>query len=200
MKKRGEITITSALSLILGVLALIILFSAGSKVYANYVDQESENAKSAMDSLEGKIDALKSGDENVEILFRGIKGWDLIGWSAKEEGRPDKCALESCICMCPHFSEGIRVVIGVPEPTEKSKRAPLCQSSKAICRDFPDLDVEIEEQDASFNFDTKSYVFFDRDHIEFDEKNIFQIFIDKSEDKIRLEYSTSKYLEAKEGQ
>ena len=58
-----------------------------------------ESAKDMLDVIEGKIKLLDEG-ETGKYMIRGIDGWFLSGWSGDNKERPEKCFLESCICVC----------------------------------------------------------------------------------------------------
>ena len=57
MRKRGAWTVVNVMSLVVGIITLVFLISAGSELYANYVNQDSENAKNSMNVLKAKLDA-----------------------------------------------------------------------------------------------------------------------------------------------
>ena len=118
MRKRGDITLTNFLELILAVVGLVLI---GYLIYSFYqaaVNGEAQVAKNTLSSIEGKINLLKVG----EVGNYAIKGpckknaktadeceWMLTGWSKNEAGRPDKCYFESCVCVCPSAKTDLEI-------------------------------------------------------------------------------------------
>jgi|SRR3989344_1878055 len=101
MKKRGDLR-EQVPEIIIAVLCLILIVIAGVMIYKLFANQEEENAKKTADIIEGRINALKDGQSNNFIVqgFKGADNWFLVGWSKTEDGRPDKCFFDSCICIC----------------------------------------------------------------------------------------------------
>ena len=99
IKKKRGILLNNALTTIIAVIGLVLIFFAAYKLYQTFVNQEAENAKNALNVIEAKINNLNDG-ETGKFLVQGTKGWFLVGWSKEEVNRPDKCFFESCICVC----------------------------------------------------------------------------------------------------
>ncbi len=101
IQKRAELTLNNALSLIIAVGGIALLIYAGVLLSSLYLTDENKNAQATLDYLEGKIKALEDGQKG-EFLIQGFKTegkWYLVGFS-KDENRPDKCFLNSCLCIC----------------------------------------------------------------------------------------------------
>jgi hypothetical protein len=62
---------------------------------------ESENAKNVLDTILARANALENGQSN-SFAIRGLDGWFLAGWSkdVSPKEKPQKCLLESCVCIC----------------------------------------------------------------------------------------------------
>ena len=86
------------LGLIIAAIGIFIVLAGAYKLYEVTINQESENAKAILNSLEGKINNLNS-NEVGRFSIRGVKDWFLVGFSKNDASRIDKC-LESCICIC----------------------------------------------------------------------------------------------------
>jgi hypothetical protein len=103
MNKRGvEITLNNVLSLIIAAIAIGLLAFGAAKLYQVYTGSEVENARNTLNIVMAKIEALEEGESNKFLIqgFEGAENWYLEGWSKNEEGRPDKCSLNSCLCVC----------------------------------------------------------------------------------------------------
>lgn len=116
--RKGDLT-QNVLSLIIAALGIALLVFAAYKLYRANVENEEENATKLLNSLDEKIKNLKDG-EIGRFPIRGVNGWYLTGWGKDEQGRPDKCFFNSCVCVCK--SGGIN---------EKDS----CQKN-GICRDL----------------------------------------------------------------
>jgi len=106
--KKGDL-VKNVLSLIIAALGIALLVFAAYKLYRVNVENEGENAKQLLDSIEGKIGNLKDG-EIGRFSMRGIKDWNLVVWSKEDARRPDKCYFNSCICTCKGDSTKIKDV------------------------------------------------------------------------------------------
>jgi hypothetical protein len=84
--------------LILAAIGLFFIILLGVQLYGFFENQDVKNAGIVLDSIVGKIEALQDGESN-EFLIRGVEEWYLVGFE-KSQQRPDKCFLESCICVC----------------------------------------------------------------------------------------------------
>jgi len=123
--KKGDL-MNNVLGVIIAVIGLSLLAYGAYKVYQNVVNSEEQKAKAIIDSIEGKMNALNDGQIG-KFAIQGIKDWYITGWSKTETGRPDKCALESCICICPQSTE-----FGSGD-FDWSKEKTTCQD-KGFCR------------------------------------------------------------------
>ena len=85
--------------IILAVLVVSIIIYGAYLLYSSYGNQENQKAKTFIDSLEGKINALEDGESN-EFTFRTAKGWTLTSYSKQDAKVPDKCFGKGCICIC----------------------------------------------------------------------------------------------------
>lgn len=126
MDKRGDITLENALPFIIAVLGLVLLMFFIGRIFFEVTVDGSQNVTRTLDSLEGKIGALEDG-EIGRFPIQGAEDWYLLGWSKTEEGRPDKCFFESCLCICPKNYEN---------PSGS------CQS-KGFCRELGFEDVRV---------------------------------------------------------
>lgn len=100
MKSKRAIILPNALSLIIAVIGLTILFFGTYKLYSISQNQEDKNAQNFIDNLKEKIDAIP-GETNASITLRGFgKNWYLTSWGKDESLKPDKCFFISCICAC----------------------------------------------------------------------------------------------------
>lgn len=119
--KRGLLEDTT--SIVISVLAILILIGVGVAIYRYAASGESETAKKSIDVVEARIQELRDG-ETGRFPMKGPTGWNLMGWSKNQEGRPDKCYFESCICIC------------------KKSNSESCQSS-GFCRNVDKENVRI---------------------------------------------------------
>jgi len=106
MGKKARILIEEVLQIIIVILALLLLFWGAKIVYERYkVDEASESAKTLSSQLQAKIQAFQESKINtLKITIQGINSespWYLTGWDKTKNPRPDKCFLESCICISP---------------------------------------------------------------------------------------------------
>ncbi len=129
MNKKGELTSSELLGIIIAVLGLTILFFAIWKLYAVSVSNEGDNVNNILNVIKTRIENLKD-NESGKFLISGQEGWFLTGWSKDEAGRPDKCYFNSCICACKGepvraFYSGERI----------DNRKNVCQE-KGFCREM----------------------------------------------------------------
>ncbi len=111
---------------------VVVIFYGFYRLYDAYsISAESKKAETLIDNIEGKILLLNEGESN-EFPFQGVNNWYLIGWNSSESGRPDKCFLNSCICICPNL----------PDYDSKEESAESCQE-RGFCRkvDFDKVEV-----------------------------------------------------------
>jgi len=109
IKKRGNITVNNIVTAVIAIVCLAVLIFAIVKLYDNLKNQEMKNAQKILDNLVIKINALQSG-ENTQLSVPGMsEKWFIAGWSAGDAGRPEKCYLGSCICICNGLlGEGVK--------------------------------------------------------------------------------------------
>ncbi len=100
--KKGDL-VKNTLSIVIAVIGLGIFIFGVARLYEANKNNEREQAKNVLDGILGKIDALPEGSEATFPAqgFSKGKEWYLVGWSMDEIGSPDKCILNSCICICP---------------------------------------------------------------------------------------------------
>lgn len=167
-------TMTEVLSLIIGIVILLILGYGASKLFSPSISQEEKNAQNLADILKSKIDAYEIGQTN-KFLLQGFdqadgEQWIITGWSYGEAGRPDKCSLESCVCICPQNA-----------PNDRSHISSSCQE-KGFCRLFGNSAVSVKR-----TYDCK-LVGGDSDYI-FVPTSVSEINLKKEKDSIKLIYS-----------
>ena len=125
--KKGILT-KNVLSLIIAAIGVVLLIFVSVALYNNFENQERKNAQSFLNSIDEKIKNLKDG-ETGKFTLNGIEGWYFVGWSKNELNRPEKCFLDSCLCVCPEVEN--------PEDFGES-----CQN-KGFCRkiNYDNLDM-----------------------------------------------------------
>ncbi len=165
MRKQG-ILLKNALGMFIAVIGLIFLGFIAWKLYSYTVNQDSENAKDSLTALMARVDALEDGQSN-SFLIRGVEGWQLTGWSRNTPDTPSKCALESCVCICPTASssscqesgfcrpvKGKSVFVGTPIIREEitNERVTLHHEFRPFI-DLPDnlMDVFISKNSTHLN-------------------------------------------------
>ena len=106
--KKG-ILMKNALSVVIAVLALLLVFGVVVKLYQVTVNSEAESARKILDNIMGKINLLEDGETNSFAIqgFSSENKWYLLGFDSEDGGdvRPEKClsyVLEgkSCLCAC----------------------------------------------------------------------------------------------------
>jgi len=132
IERKGNITINEVITTVIAVIGLVLLGLAIIKIYGNFANQESKNAQTNLDSLVTKIEALGSDGISSIGLAGPSEKWFLAGWNANEAGRPDKCYLGSCVCIC----NGI---------LNEDTKATVCQSS-GFCKILKDKNVNVVEK------------------------------------------------------
>lgn len=120
INKKG-ILIGNVTNLIIAALAAAVFFFFVFQVYTIYVGQESQSAKTLLETLDAKLNALEEG-ESSEFLVQGFEQkkseWVFAAWSKNEgesEGKPDKCFGSSCLCVCAlsaNIDEFSKVLLG----------------------------------------------------------------------------------------
>ena len=132
--KKGSLLLPeNIMGAIIFVLCLIVISLLVYKIYQNYTNDESENARKFINSLGEKIDLVKS-DGNIYTLnmqkFTGSEKWAVLGWSSNDAGAPDRCVSRSCICICNIGERG-----GVASTSFLSS----CKQQTASCYLFDDF-------------------------------------------------------------
>lgn len=154
-------------SIVLSIIGLVIIVSF---IYFPlkyfFINPGDEDAEKLLEEVVGKINALEVGESN-EFLFRGTDGWYLTGWNREDAGRPDKCFLNNCLCICYNSAD-----------------SESCQNN-GFCRDI-DREVEVKSNftigDGSQDFAQVNLVYSCiRTH-----GKVFSIDIEKEENKIHL--------------
>ena len=104
-KKAEELVTKNALSMIIAVVAILFIGVLLFKLYNFTKDNEAESAKKTLENLVGKIKNLDNGQAGKFVVqgFSSKKQWYLVGFDMgdKIDEKPGKCALDSCICICP---------------------------------------------------------------------------------------------------
>ena len=99
MKNKRGILLDNVLGLIIAAIGIGLVIFAAYKLYSIAINQESENAKAFLNSIEGKINSMNV-EESGSFQVRTIRDWFLVGWGKNDPNRIDKCSFESCICIC----------------------------------------------------------------------------------------------------
>jgi len=141
MNKKGDL-LNNILTTVIAIAGLLIIIYATYRLYSVYANQDSENAKNNANIIEAKInsiDAAKSVGEKIpaSIVIKSVPKWFISGWGEGDAGRPDKCAFQTCICVCPDKSEGVDVKLTLPDINLGifESRKELCQAG-GFCRFF----------------------------------------------------------------
>ena len=120
--------------IIIAVIGIALLIFGVIRLYDFVKNQDTENAKKTINYVEEQIKALSANGQVSEITFSGFKSssnWAIIGWSKTNPYRPEKCLMNSCICICPDLRRaGDALPFKVPESNEV-----LCQKN-GFCREF----------------------------------------------------------------
>ena len=132
LSKKGNFR-DDVLYVIISVIGLIFLVYAGVRLYNLSVDQEAKVARERLDVLVEKIENI---GERGTIDLQGVGSkesptWFLVGWNKLEgfnEGKPDRCFGDSCICIC-NFGKGL--LDGTI--SERKDFGPICKE-KGFCR------------------------------------------------------------------
>jgi hypothetical protein len=137
MNRRGEDLKENVPGIIIAVLGLVIIVAAVWISISAYKSQDERKAQNLVNNLEGKLNVLPEGQIS-KFAVVGVQGWFIAGWSSDDPNRPQKCALESCICVCKEDfgASGIKLtdLLGY--------RPAMCQS-KGFCRFFKDSNVNV---------------------------------------------------------
>jgi len=107
-KKRADFNWTGEfLGVIIAVAVVVLLVFLGIKLHNLFVEQDMKNAKAFIEGLNGKIENLNDGESNNFVL-RGIPDWVLVGYNVENPSIPDKCFVNSCICLCESKDNSIK--------------------------------------------------------------------------------------------
>ena len=120
--RKGRWFLENFASVALAAVGFVLIVILGVQL-VNFFISEDKNAQKVIDNIMGKVDTLKDGESNT-FLIQSTDGLFLVGWSKGEEGRPDKCFLESCLCVCPNANKD------------------SCQEN-GICRDIDKKETDI---------------------------------------------------------
>jgi len=145
-------------SIILVVIVIVLILSGSTilvmKLYTMgaTTDQQKENAKTIINTIEAKINAIPE-NENTKILIPKIEGdWFLFGWSQTDLDRPAKCYFSSCVCICNgNWNDE-------SDSGEKIFRTDIkekCQESSSACRtvDLEKITIELPRTIGTFVID-----------------------------------------------
>ncbi len=102
--KKGDL-VKNTLSIVIAVIGLTIFIFGVSRLYEANKNNERAQMKKVLDNILEKAEALKEG-ESVTFPLQGFSkegGKYLVGWGSDSEDylKPEKCFLESCLCVCP---------------------------------------------------------------------------------------------------
>jgi len=101
-KNKKAIVLENTLSVIIAVIGLLLLIYSAYYLYNKLTNNiETESAKEVANLIEKKINALPD-NQAANITIRGVNGddWYLIGFNVNNPNRPNKCFLNSCLCVC----------------------------------------------------------------------------------------------------
>ena len=90
------------LRLVLSIGGLLLVLVLVVKLFSVYSQHQAyELARTTLTSIVEKSLLLSEGQEGT-FPVRGPKGWYLMGWGTDvpPSQRPDRCYLESCLCIC----------------------------------------------------------------------------------------------------
>lgn len=98
-RKGSDFFTTNFLGIVIAIIGIAVFVYAFGKLYELNTNQETEKARTVLDSLNGKIEALPDY-ETGNVTLQGLKGWYLMGWSRDDSRKPNRCYDKSCICIC----------------------------------------------------------------------------------------------------
>lgn len=134
MKNKKGNLMDNALGVLIAVIGLALLAYGVYKVYQTVVNSEEQKVKDLANLIDAKISTLQTG-QTGKFLVTAIKGdnfWGLVAWNYSDPNRPDKCSLNSCVCVCtPIF-----------DYTLENIKRDSCQTS-GFCRNLGKIDVKI---------------------------------------------------------
>lgn len=115
INKRGNITVNNIVTAVIAIICIVALGFAIAKLYNNFKDQENKNAQKTLEGLVAKINVLEDGGSSLLGVTGLNTKWFVAGWNADESGRPAKCYLGSCVCICNRGNHLIGYEV-VPKP------------------------------------------------------------------------------------
>lgn len=99
MNKKADIMMKEALTLIVSVLCLLILFYLAYQLYGMMIKKSAlEQAKASLDQIINTIERLEDGVIK-NFLVTSPKNWFIIVYS--KEDSLGSCSGNNCICFCP---------------------------------------------------------------------------------------------------
>lgn len=143
--RKGDL-MNNFLGVLIAVIGIALLGFAVVRIWSAGLNQQTQNAKSMIDSLEAKVNLINNG-ETGEVLLQGFEGsdnWYILGFDSRNAIRPDKCFFKTCICICnldslSYFGDG---TIAGDINAEGAKR---CQDS-GVCRFFDVKKIDVNER------------------------------------------------------
>ena len=140
--KKGDL-LNNVLTTVIAVLGIALLIYGAWKLYSVYLNTDELSAKAAMNAIDGRIGNVQRG-ETTKLAMKGAENWFLTAWNNDDPGRPDKCYLKSCICVCKGYNTVVKYSIssntGMIYLNEMS---PLCQKD-GFCRFYDDAVIHVE--------------------------------------------------------
>jgi hypothetical protein len=100
-----------------------MLFIFGVVLFNIFYPSDKKNADKFLGSFDGKLETLSVGDEET-FLFqttKNIADWDVFAWGRNEADKPDKCALDACVCLCPPSTSIL------PSDSERCQQNGMCK-------------------------------------------------------------------------
>lgn len=152
MNKKAEedLFMSNVLDVLLAIIVLGLIIFFIVFIYRHVTDQETENAKNSLNSIEKKINALGNG-ENTKLVIQGFQGasnWYLVGFGKDDAVKPDKCYFDACICVCPladniNYFTGRSATSKTDSITEEGVN--ICQAS-GFCRNLDTQAIKVQRK------------------------------------------------------
>lgn len=131
MKRKGELFGENIVGILIAVIGLgLVVGIIGQQIYRANVDNEGDSARKTLDGIIGKIENLQDGETGSFAVqgFTESNNWYLVGFDSRVQDRPDKCFLESCVCICKNADQGFKNA---------------CQN-EGFCRFFDDKEINVQ--------------------------------------------------------
>ena len=193
--KKGE-EISRVGGIIIGILCLLLIIAAVVIIYKAVSNNENDAAKTTLDSVVGKMNALGVGQDNT-FLVQGFKTnhiWIIASWSKSDSAdlKPDQCFFKSCLCICP-VSAGpnpaydIRLSDNtyIDVESNSQERALNCQTN-GFCRTFDEQNLQASMVDSIYS----SYIKINTQKSEYNiiplQQNSIGVEINKTQDSIEI--------------